>query len=657
MTEIKPGIWTYTISGLTAGARQEFKITDGTWDWNHPGPNSWYYAGQDGSVTVTFNQNFVDDGWLPAQHRLGLSTDPGSWAIAGDFNEWNNAAPGWEMTHLRNGIYVLNAFFSTGNYEFKPVYTGTWDSISEDARSTNTANMSVEITEEDELVDIYVDAFAGVVGIGMDVTVLPHDPLPQRREQEVPVAGLELSWAVAEVPSAADPNVLVVDPNLVSHKLYMSDGSWTDPNVYLVDEVVGWDAETSRAAYTPDPALETDARYFWRVDMVLDDGTEITGCLWTFTTEWTKPIITEQPMYQIIDAGQTAVFSVSVSSETPETTYQWYKVDDEGADIQLVDGGTVSGAQTASLSIANAGLGDEGYYYCIIDNESGIPAISQAAPLGIKRLLAHWDFEDAAYQSTVPGSPASFFYGSPTFTDGLIGDGMSFSDENGGDLLYTDPNEASYFDICNYEMTVALWIKSEFAATWGPMVARDGEDGMGWQLRHHGETLDRICFTTRGTGYNEDGRPSDRTVYDGDWHYVVGVFDGKNGLKAVYINGVVSRLYSSDDGTIAADTEPAVGVINATAAPVSLAGRVRVQDGDLVIEDWSITPGVLDEVKIYNYALDAETIAQNFADMTGNAVCPVPLAYDLDGNCVINLADLALLASEWLTDARVQPAP
>ena len=115
------------------------------------------------------------------------------------------------------------------------------------------------------------------------------------------------------------------------------------------------------------------------------------------------------------------------------------------------------------------------------------------------------------------------------------------------DPLYTDPEQADYFDICNHSVSVCAWVKANTSVEWAPMVARFGEDGQGWQLRRHGNTNDRICFTTRGTG-NDDGTPSNRTVYDGQWHFAVGTFDGQT--KKVYIDGVLSRRYSVDHGGI-----------------------------------------------------------------------------------------------------------
>lgn len=658
MTDNGDGTYTATLTGLAPG-RYEFKVTDGTWNTAYPSSNSWLHIDASGTITVTFNDNLVSDGWSPNEHRIGVSPDTGAWTIAGSFGPdgdplfWNNANPALAMTALGRGIYELNLTLEPGTYEFKAVNTGSWDSISWDGRSINTFNMSHTVQPGGEFVSFYLDAAEGVIRVGGDLmrTNRPNDPDPAPEAPGV-LVGDSLSWAIA-----LDADGLA-DPNLVSHKLYLYEGSWVDdPNDFI--PVAGWDPVTLRASYTPAAPLNHDSRYFWRVSMVQDDGAEVKSAIWMFDTEVTQPVITGEPAYQVVEAGGTATFEVSVSSATPET-YQWYRYVDGVSDQALADGGDISGAETAVLSIANVEQADEGAYYCAVNNESGVEALSDRALLRIKGRIAYWPFENNNADSVVAGSPASFLYHNPTFATGIVGDAMEFdNDPNSEDILYTDPDQAAYFDICNHSMTVACWIKSSFAASWGPMVARNGELGRpGWQLRHSGYTLDHACFTTRGSGSDDidDGTPSNRAVYDGDWHYVVATYG--DGEKKIYIDGVISRVYDSNTGEIAREADAVSGRIAPTTSPVSIGGRV---EGDsisgLVFIGNSVSPAVIDEVEIYNYVLDAATIAQNYADITGAAVCPAPLANDLTGDCIVNLNDLAEIAASWLTDTSVQPAP
>ncbi|MBM4103519.1 MAG: hypothetical protein FJ263_05620 [Planctomycetes bacterium] len=160
MTETSSGIWSVSLSGIDPG-RHEFKITNGDWLWSYPGANSWFYADASGTITITFNTNAVSDGWLPSQYRLAVSTDPDTWTLTGDFNNWDNTNTTNQM-FFDNGSYSLTMELPPGTYQYKPVVIGTWDSISIDGRSINTANMSITTTEL-EAVKFSVDVNKGVV--------------------------------------------------------------------------------------------------------------------------------------------------------------------------------------------------------------------------------------------------------------------------------------------------------------------------------------------------------------------------------------------------------------------------------------------------------------------------------------------------------------
>jgi len=163
MTETSLGsdIWTATFGGFAAGERHEFKITDGTWDNNLPGPNSWFYADGSGNITITYDGNTYADGWSTTMDRIGLSYDTGSWTAAGDFQGWDNAAN--NMVAQGGGIYMCQVT-TPGTWNWKAVVTGSWDSISWDNRSVGTANWEVTVNPG-ETANLYVDAYAGVARV------------------------------------------------------------------------------------------------------------------------------------------------------------------------------------------------------------------------------------------------------------------------------------------------------------------------------------------------------------------------------------------------------------------------------------------------------------------------------------------------------------
>ena len=165
MSEVTAGVWEVTLNGLDVG-RHEFKVTDGTWSWNYPSANSWFITDGAGDITITFNTNTVADGWAPDVNRIGLNVDPGSWTAVGGFQGWDNANAGTAMTPMGGGLYMYEAAgLAAGDYEWKAVVTGSWDSISWDNRSVNTANMAFTIDAVNTAAELWVDALTGCVQV------------------------------------------------------------------------------------------------------------------------------------------------------------------------------------------------------------------------------------------------------------------------------------------------------------------------------------------------------------------------------------------------------------------------------------------------------------------------------------------------------------
>ena len=165
-------IWIYSITGLTANQRQEFKITDGSWGSTVPAANSWYLADNDGNITITYDGNTYADGWAPAVDRIGVSYDPSAWTVVGDFwttiggNDWENADLQGLMVDQGGGIYSLTINnVAVGAYQGRPVMTGSWDGIGADGRSVNASNLGFATTATDNDVVFSVNALTGVAKV------------------------------------------------------------------------------------------------------------------------------------------------------------------------------------------------------------------------------------------------------------------------------------------------------------------------------------------------------------------------------------------------------------------------------------------------------------------------------------------------------------
>ncbi len=183
MTETEAGshIWTHTFTELDPDARHEFKITDGTWDNNLPASNSRCYADELGVITITYDANFYDDGWMPARDRLGVNVDPGAWTAVGDWqsevggSDWNNADPTTMMLPvIRDGVYSYTGTGVEGTFLWKTVNTGSWDAIGADNRSIDAWNAEMTLAASDTFT-MYVDALGGRIKIEIEGGVTPGD--------------------------------------------------------------------------------------------------------------------------------------------------------------------------------------------------------------------------------------------------------------------------------------------------------------------------------------------------------------------------------------------------------------------------------------------------------------------------------------------------
>ncbi len=96
----------------------------------------------------------------------------------------------------------------------------------------------------------------------------------------------------------------------------------------------------------------------------------------TLTVLLRPPEITTQPGNQTLLSGAHATFTVAATGSLP-MTFQWQR---NGVDLN--DGGKTSGAQTATLTIADAGIEDLGVYMVMISNAYG-SVTSAAASLTV----------------------------------------------------------------------------------------------------------------------------------------------------------------------------------------------------------------------------------------------------------------------------------
>ncbi len=313
---------------------------------------------------------------------------------------------------------------------------------------------------------------------------------------------------------------------------------------------------------------------------------------------------------------------VWVINNTPQTHSNYYFTLDSGTLSGSVDYTQWSESETTSAQATRAG--DNGFVLTLPPET--ITAIS--LNYTTESLIAHYplngDSEDASgnqYDGQV--------FGEEIYTDGIIGTAMEF-----------DAN--SYIKVPDYQgvtggcsRTLSLWVRAEPDSSprtivrWGgtPALNRDW-----WvQLRPDGT----IGVSTGGLTL--DGCES---VDDGTWRHITVVYNADKPLSDAL------RLYLDGhrNGTVSGSEHPET-----------------LPDGPLHIginynslnEEFSFPfGGDMDDVRIYDYALDVYEIADlYFMGRPDGRIC-IPqdnyLLYDLTGDCTVDVEDLAIFVSDWL---------
>jgi hypothetical protein len=122
------------------------------------------------------------------------------------------------------------------------------------------------------------------------------------------------------------------------------------------------------------------------------------------------PLMTQQPQSQSVLLGETVVLTVTATGSS--LTYQWQKDSND-----LVNGGNISGADTAVLEINDVNTGDEGEYRCVVGGDY-CTVTSEAAMLTViigTKFGGRADFNGTNAYLTLPEHD-DWYFGSGDFT-------------------------------------------------------------------------------------------------------------------------------------------------------------------------------------------------------------------------------------------------
>lgn len=482
--------------------------------------------------------------------------------------------------------------------------------------------------------------------------------------------GLAYSRACAVLPvpgdiqAYVDPNLPLCDvtPGTISLSWTPADSNTVSQELYyFVDDIENFRDNCSYNAVTPVVLSNTASTYditagydqyvIWRVDTVTDDSTlDGTGETWVFMTKTTYPQIITEPADDLVGAGSDAVFTVEAfnpqnGSSIVGLSFKWYKAG--SPDQQLSDGTEYAGTTTDTLKILAVDLDDEGEYFCRVTLDSNGETIdSQTTSLTVGWLVAHYAFDENANDSSIQANdgiwpdPVLEAYNT---TSPVIGSGavifMGNDPNTGNPNSYINigadaaPNPQTQAGIKAGEGSISCWFKTSSSATMAICGTLNDGDSTAFQLNLNDGAQGRLRVYVQGQEYGTTDLSADadpNSVLNEQWHHVAFTWSELAFEGVVYLDGL--SIFTS---------ETLLSVMAEWQYPMLIGAR----NNRGIVDQYFV--GELDELKIYNYPLTPQDVAYQYLAGPAESLCQPP-EYDLDGDCIVDLADFALIADDWL---------
>jgi hypothetical protein len=441
-----------------------------------------------------------------------------------------------------------------------------------------------------------------------------------------------LSWTAADNASITDEYVFIRDATDPNGPFYYYGSTGSAPAETSSFGPFDLDFDGSYKVCVVEAVAGSEQSFTAGVSLI-DEVNEanITSIVYSFDTMPSVPVITENPANQLVDMDALAEFTVAYTSVTTPVV-QWFKSTDNVNNTP--DDDTFAGTGD-TLSIAATTASDEGFYYAVISNESGVEAISTSARLEVKKLVAWYPFDNTAETAFITDMAGDF--------DGVIANEVD--PNNPVALSYeatADGNAVSFAAVNQTHIEVPRMVQNSFSfEIWVKTTATGGTGGWwngqglidgempGW-VDDFGSSLLGSKFGFGAQGGNTLSSTSD--INDGEWHYCVGTRDQATGDLYLYVDG-------------AQEAE----MLATSTAVLDDATVLRIGD---ILTGGAYFDGQIDDIKVYNYQLTELSVAQAYNDATGESVCVLsrrPSAnFDFNGDCIVGLADFTVFAGQWL---------
>ena len=517
-----------------------------------------------------------------------------------------------------------------------------------------------------------------------------------------------LSWK----PSIDGTGTYAVEPDITEEYLFLGESAESQYYVTTLGDP-GTDEVTISEIVS---GLEYDKTYYWTVIDALagyeetfttadllddaDPNFNIVGSTWSFDSLISSAVITGQPADTRVFEGETAEFIVDFyTAVSPVVSAKWFK-----DDVELSAGGDISmsfsaeaGDGQAVLTIANVDIDDQDKYYCILSTDAStvdddVQTVTRL--LTIKKLLAQYSFDNAAdplentgemaiatpaqVKTVLKSDPNQLDAAeiAPTTTDGIVGTALTLtSDDLNGQFVdlgldsfpkagpldtLGDVRGSGYekqgFGYGMDEGSILVWVKP--LSNGGILTNASNTDGTHIAVTTNGTNSARIIVR----GENWDGGWQNLGEANGNYDYMSGFdmsLDGEWHMIAATWSDSTARIYINGE-QVAENSQGFTEIYTPWDFSNLLGASRQGQPNRHMLNTADFVSGSFDELRIYNYEISAEAIADEYEMLNEVGVTPC-MDHAFAGNeanvdnsvssyCVVDLYDFAAIAANWLAD-------
>ena len=328
------------------------------------------------------------------------------------------------------------------------------------------------------------------------------------------------------------------------------------------------------------------------------------------------PIVINDPQESVIKANDTLLLECSFTCESLGAV-SWFKATepfetlitdaDDRVSIEL-EYDTEALLYKARLIIDHCIVSDNGDYFIAISNDSNELVHSDMANVSVLGLWANWtlndtDYDENHYREVINGKDA-FVDSIPVFTTGA-------DQTQNGAVVFNNDNGTAVVDssiglVLPEAFTISYW------ANWNS------------QTKTKGNLY--IESNNKNTVLVENGLTS-----DDNWQHICAVFDGNK--CCIYLDGILKKEQEWN-------------------LPAGMTVQINIGSSGLGMQPFN---GKLDDIRIYNYALNNTEIAQLRFDFSAQRSCISSYSSNMDWtgpldipDCKVDLYDLNAFAYEYL---------